>query len=688
MFFEVAAGTSGRALGRSADISREHCGALFSRYPAIPLRCRNTFLPARRFQRRRTAVGQRLPTLKNLTVTTSLLLLVALPLAGLSFFGARSAYEKWSVYRDYRRLEANSAVLQQIGQTVHELQKERGRSAGFLGSKGAQFGEELRRQRLASDAAHARLDVLLEGFDAARFGAEFAAQLRAAQAGLDALVAKRAEISGLTLVATESTAFYTQTIARLVEVLVAMSHLSNDAAITNGIYCYVTFLQAKEQAGIERATLSGVFSADAFTPESFRRFNQISATQETFLRVFAGFATAEQQRFLQETLTGPPVEAVARFRAIAAEKSAGGKFGVAASAWFDASTARIDLMKTVEDRFGADYAAAADAIKAAARRAFLVFSAVTALILALTAAVTVWLVRSLTRRLLAVAGTMADGSSEVTAAAAQVSAASQASAAGASEQAAALEETSAALEEVAGMTRRNADAADEAKTLSAQARTSAESGTGEMAELRQAMDAIHGSAANISKILASIDEIAFQTNVLALNAAVEAARAGDAGAGFAIVAEEVRALAQRSAQAAHETAEKVGQSVAASERGVEISARIARHFGEIVTKMRRVDALVAGIAGASREQTQGIGQVTSAVADMDRTTQSNAASAEETAAQAEQLNAQAVELRTAIGRLLTVVGGRRPSDPVATEAPRRGERRLPVAPRTPRLARA
>ncbi len=615
-----------------------------------------------------------------------------MPVGGLSFFGARSAWEKWTVYRDYRRLEANSAVLRQIGQTVHELQKERGRSAGFLGSKGAQFGEELRGQRAASDAVRARLDALLEGFDAAAFGDAFAGKLRAAKSSLAALADLRNEVGALGLAATESTARYTQTIARLFDVLVAMSHLSDDAAIANGIHCYVNFLQAKEQAGIERATLSGVFSADAFTPESFRRFSEITATQDTFLRVFASFASPEQQRFRQETIAGPAIEAVARFRAIATEKSAAGKFGVAPAAWFDASTARIDLMKKVEDRLGSDYATAADAIKAAARRDFLVFSAVTVLILAFTIAVTGWIVRSLRGRLLGVAGTMAEGSAEVTAAAAQVSAASQASATGASEQAAALEETSAALEEVAGMTKRNAEAAEEAKTLSTQARASAESGTGEMTELRQAMDAIHSSAANISKILASIDEIAFQTNVLALNAAVEAARAGEAGAGFAIVAEEVRALAQRSAHAAHETAAKIEQSVAASERGVEISARIAEHFAEIVTKMRRVDSLVGEIAAASREQTQGIGQVTSAVADMDRTTQSNAAGAEETAAQAEQLNALAVELTTSIGSLLAVIGARRAGDaagqpgPVRADGRRRSDRRVPLAPRSPRLA--
>jgi methyl-accepting chemotaxis protein len=178
------------------------------------------------------------------------------------------------------------------------------------------------------------------------------------------------------------------------------------------------------------------------------------------------------------------------------------------------------------------------------------------------------------------------------------------------------------------------------------------------------MDAIKASAGNIAKILKSIDEIAFQTNILALNAAVEAARAGEAGAGFAVVAEEVRALAQRSATAAKETAEKIADSVRDSDRGVEISGRVVRHFAEIVVKARQVDTLVAEIATASTEQTQGIGQVNDAVSQMDNVTQANAAGAEETASQAQELNAQAAELTAVIGRLLVLIGGARANDPL------------------------
>lgn len=253
----------------------------------------------------------------------------------------------------------------------------------------------------------------------------------------------------------------------------------------------------------------------------------------------------------------------------------------------------------------------------------------------------------------------------------QIASAGQSLANGASAQAASLQETSASLEEMSGMTKRNADHAQSAKSLATLTRESAETGATDMREMSAAMDEIKSSSDNIAKILKTIDEIAFQTNILALNAAVEAARAGEAGMGFAVVAEEVRSLAQRSADAARETATRIDESIQRSERGVEISRKVASSLEDIVLKARQVDELIADIATASVEQNQGILQLNTAVVEIDRVTQANASSAEESASGAQELAAQARGLRKSVDDLQKLVGSSLDSETPAALATHR-----------------
>jgi len=276
--------------------------------------------------------------------------------------------------------------------------------------------------------------------------------------------------------------------------------------------------------------------------------------------------------------------------------------------------------------------------------------------------------RSITKRIQAISISLNEGSNQVASAADQVSGSSQSLAEGSSEQAASIEETSASLEEMASMTKRNAENAQKANELAKEARAVADHGVTDMQTMSSAMQSIKTSSDDIAKIIKTIDEIAFQTNILALNAAVEAARAGEAGMGFAVVADEVRNLAQRSAQAAKETAAKIEGAINNTTQGVQISAKVAEVLNEIVSKVRQVDELVAEVSGASKEQTQGIAQVNIAIGQMDKVTQSNAANAEESAAAAEELNAQALKMKETVGELLQLVsgatsGGRGPEAP-------------------------
>lgn len=287
-----------------------------------------------------------------------------------------------------------------------------------------------------------------------------------------------------------------------------------------------------------------------------------------------------------------------------------------------------------------------------------------AFLLSLFAVIAAWtfvffITRSILWPLRAIMQIMGSSGDQVTAAGAHLVGSSQNLAEASSEQAASLEETGAALEEMASMTKRNSENAQSAEQLTSQTRAAADSGARDMRSMIGAMDAIKTSSSNIAKIVKSIDEIAFQTNILALNAAVEAARAGEAGMGFGVVADEVRNLAQRSAEAARETAALIDDSIQKSDQGVEISGQAAARLEEIVGKVRQVDELVAAIASASKEQSLGIEQINLAVAQMDKVTQTNANSAQESAHAAQELNSQATAMKTAVEQLQRLAGGGR-----------------------------
>ena len=283
---------------------------------------------------------------------------------------------------------------------------------------------------------------------------------------------------------------------------------------------------------------------------------------------------------------------------------------------------------------------------------------ITGLIIALILGViiAIIIIRSITKPIITAVQTISDGNSQVVSASNEISSSSIALAEGATQQASAVEEVSATVEESTAINNQNAENSREANSLATTANESASRGNEKIKDLMSSMDGISTSSEKIAKIIKTIDEIAFQTNLLALNAAVEAARAGEHGLGFAVVAEEVKNLAQRSANAAKETADIIEESIEQIKNGNSIAQETNEAFEDIVDKVQKTSNIIGEISTSVNEQAEGMNQVATAMGQIDEITQQNAASSEEAAAAAEELNAQALSMLDSVAEIAKMVG--------------------------------
>jgi len=269
------------------------------------------------------------------------------------------------------------------------------------------------------------------------------------------------------------------------------------------------------------------------------------------------------------------------------------------------------------------------------------------------------LARSLVKPILKMLTLFDRSANEAYSTAQRVSDSSQQLAKGASEQASSIEETSSSLEEMSSMTKQNATNSNQADRLMNGAKETVSRAGQSMEKLIVSMGEISNASEDTSKIVKSIDEIAFQTNLLALNAAVEAARSGESGAGFAVVADEVRTLAMRAAQAARNTASLIDDTVKKVKEGAELVEQTGKEFTEVAASVDRSSILIGEISAASQEQANGIGQVNKSVSEMDNIVQQNVANAEELSSASNEMKAQAFQMKNFLDRLQSLVEGSR-----------------------------
>ncbi len=337
--------------------------------------------------------------LKNFRISIRIWIAILVPVLGLLFFSGATVLEKRAASNSIEHLLQLADLAPKVSALVHELQKERGRSAGFIGSKGTgKFAETLPLQRKSTNSKHKELQSALKVFGVDGFGASFKSKIDASLAALAELESKRTAISELKLKVPQMAAYYTPTIAKLLSVVEEMARLSKDASVTNAITAYTTFLQGKERAGIERAMGAGGFSNGQFKPKIYNNFVALVALQKVFFtRTFPIYATADQVAFYKATLQGKDVDEVSRMRKIAIDsKMTKETGGVKGPYWFDTITKKINLLKKVEDRVATDLVILAKAVAAKAQSGFMTALMASIFLLVVTITLVLVMVRSVT----------------------------------------------------------------------------------------------------------------------------------------------------------------------------------------------------------------------------------------------------------------------------------------------------
>jgi len=346
------------------------------------------------------------------SIRAKLILMVAIPALALLYFAGTGVFERQAISKEMAELEALVEVSVRIGAVAHEMQKERGMSASFLGSNGVKFAAELPAQRNKTDNVLEAFQSTVSRFDLSSYNDELKKILDAAQTELGKLNAQRDSISALGMNGTQSSAYYTKTVSSLLAVPAQVSILSSNSEISRMASAYSSLLRAKEHTGIERALLAAAFVADQLTPDSQSRFLTNMSAQDVYTQQFFTYAQDSQKAFYTAKILGSSVDEVARIKKIAIDKGVEPGLGIDPVYWFKMISDKIDLLKEVEDKLAADLLNEAGLLKNNAQNMALFFIALIVLAVLMTVVLTIMISRGVLNSihsLQQVAAAIADG---------------------------------------------------------------------------------------------------------------------------------------------------------------------------------------------------------------------------------------------------------------------------------------